>query len=269
MQKSPTSALARASATASRGKAKTQLFPGKQPRLFSINHQSPKTRETRPKRPWAHVWGSDQRGERVSTPPAPNSAGHPEQVKETSRRALCGTSSNPADSRAPSPHTVRTKFWLACSPGPGESSNSPLPRPQQRKLPNGCVIAAHRNYQGRSGRVHLAVVQATPRGGQEVLARDKGVARAQGGAPGSPAGRDSPSQRPGCAPRGAEGLRAAAAARRRARAPWWRARGGGNRRVAVGDGGRALGGRGGRITLGGPGRERGAPSGTRRLAAET
>lgn len=177
MQKSPTSALARASATASRGKAKTQLFPGKQPRLFSINHQSPKTRETRPKRPWAHVWGSDQRGERVSTPPAPNSAGHPEQVKETSRRAPCGTSSNPADSRAPSPHTVRTKFWLACSPGPGESSNSPLPRPQQRKLPNGCVIAAHRNYQGRSGRVHLAVVQATPRGGQEVLARDKGVAR--------------------------------------------------------------------------------------------
>lgn len=35
----------------SRGKAKIQLFPGKQPRLFSINYQSlQKSRETSPKR---------------------------------------------------------------------------------------------------------------------------------------------------------------------------------------------------------------------------
>lgn len=83
-----------------------------------------------------------------------------------------------------------------------------------------------------------------PRGGREARAGDKGVARgarAQGGAQGSRGGRDSPSQRLGCAPRGAEGLRAAAAARRRAGAPWWRARGGGCRRRAAEDGGRAGG----------------------------
>lgn len=93
-----------------------------------------------------------------------------------------------------------------------------------------------------------------PRGGREARAGDKGAARgarAQGGAQGSRVGRDSPSQRLGCAPRGAEGLRAAAAARRRAGVPWWRARGGGCRRRAMEDGRRALAGRGGRLALGG------------------
>lgn len=80
----------------------------------------------------------------------------------------------------------------------------------------------------------------------------RGAPGAQDRTPGSRAGRDSPSQRPGCAPRGAGERRAAAAAKRRAGAPWWCARGGGDPRLAEGDGGRALECRGGRFTLGGP-----------------
>lgn len=127
---------------------------------------------------------------------------------------------------------------------------------------------------GPARRMHLGVLCATPEGrvGGWRWSPDKGLA----GRPGRRAGRrgvepagDSPSQRPGCAPRGAEGRRAAAAARRRAGAPWWRARGGERRRGAAEDGGRARGGRGGQLTLGGLGCERCAPSRARRLGAET
>lgn len=119
----------------------------------------------------------------MSTSPALDSPGHPRQVKAASHGAPRGASSNPADSRAPSPPTVRTQVCTLAH-GPEESHNSPLPSPQQRRLPNGCAISAHRDHRrGPAWRAHLAVPSAAAEG------RAGGSGQGQRGGTGRPGRR--------------------------------------------------------------------------------
>lgn len=71
--------------------------------------------------------------------------------------------------------------------GPEKSSTSPLPSPQQRRLPNGCANAAHRGTGGDPLAEGTWPCHARPpRGGRAARPGDKGAARGARGA-----GRDA------------------------------------------------------------------------------
>lgn len=189
--------------------------------------------------------GAPSSAGRASTPPACAGPGTPGRFGRSAPRRAFKSRSLPGAAACAGCTEVGS-----LAPGPDE----PPPRPYPAHNKGGSLLDARRSPQGPAGgparRRHLAVPRATPVG------RTGGAGRRQRGRAGRPgrrrdagrgAGRDSPSQRPGCAPRGAGGRRAAAA-RGRAGAPWRRARGGGDRRGRRGAAAGRSGGRGGRLT---------------------
>lgn len=190
------------------GKQKYRCFQANGPELFGLNHQSLQTTRNTPKAiPPAHVCGTlKRRGVCVPTLPAQTHSRAPPLSAAAARVQISLAPRHPHPTRCALsfspfltlPYPARNKggsVMDARSQPTGTISGDP---------PEDCTWPCHpRHPRGPGG-------LTAPGAGQRGLAGRLGCRAGGWGA--EPAG-DSPSQRPGCAPRGAEGRRAAAEAR--------------------------------------------------------